>query len=109
MASGVGTVLWIAGVGWAALGGLRFGAGPSSHLVAVLAPPWQPGGLIWAAGFDLPIVDLLWDGQVAVLDLSADAAAAARLRDGQVFLLDATSVVGCLGADDPLPLSKDLS
>ena len=109
MASGVGTVLLIAGIGLGALGGLRFGAGPSSHMVAVVAPPWQPGGLIWAAGFGLPIVDLLWNGHVAVLDLSADPAAAARLRDRQLILLDATSVVGCLGADGPPPPTKDLS
>lgn len=98
MASGIGTAVAIAALGLTALGGLRVGADPGAQRVAVIAPPWQAGGLAWAAGFGLPIVELGFGGRVAVLDLTADAAAAQRLRSGFVLLFDARAASGCLGA-----------
>lgn len=109
MASGIGTALAIAALGLGGLGGLRLDADPAAQTVAVVALPWQAGGLGWAAGFGLPIVDLRWNGRVAVLDLSADDAAAQRLRAEHPLLLDAAGAFGCL--DDPArhDPAKDLS
>lgn len=97
MASGVGTAFLIATIGLGALAGMRLSPEPGAERVAVLALPRQPGGLIWAAQFDLPVVDLLWNGRLVVLDLSGEAGAMARLQGTGLVVLDASSVTGCLG------------
>jgi len=108
MASGTGTALMIAAVGLSALGGMRMGVvGAQADIVAVVAPPWQGRGMAWAAGFDLPIVDLLWSGRVVVFDLSGDPAALARLQGRGFLLLDAAAMTGCLGADSVWPIQRD--
>lgn len=99
MASGIGTAVAIAALGLGGLVGMSLEADPAADRVAVVALPWQAGGLAWAGGFGLPVVDLHWGGRVAVLDLSADDAAAQRLRARFVVILDAAGVGGCFGLE----------
>lgn len=99
MTSGVASAILIAGLGLGTLGGLRLQVNPDAAEVAVIVPPWRPAGLAQVAGFGLPVIDLLWDGHVAVVDLSGDPAALQHLRDAGAFLLDADGVRACLGAE----------
>lgn len=68
--------------------------------VAVIVPPWQSGGLGFAAATGLPIIDIRWQGRLVLLDLAPGGAGRAGLGP---FVLALDGPFGCAAAGAPPP------
>lgn len=90
-----GPSVLVAIIGLAFLAQLTFAATPTSKQIGVIVPPWRSGGLIVAAGFAAPIIDLRWGGHLIVLDVSNDPSLIERLHKSGMTLIATDIRAGC--------------
>ena len=91
------TVLVISTLGFGSLGAKHFCLPLQGRAVAVIVPPWQPGGMAFADAVGLPPLDIRWAGRLVVFPPSHDPIPLTRMG---FFVLPADGTAGCIWSGD---------
>ena len=91
------TAMVITLFGFGTLGAGHFGPPPQGQPMAVIVPPWRPGGFAFAAAVGLPPLDIRWGGRLVVFAASDDPVPLSRMG---FFVMRADGGLGCLWRDD---------
>lgn len=91
------TALAISVIGFGSLGAEHFRLPLQGRAVAVIVPPWQPGGLAFADAVGLPPLDIRWGGRLVVFAPSDDPLLLTRMG---FFVMPADGMEGCVWMGD---------